>query len=79
MLYTVTIAPCRKNIDVLHSEYGILYSLTTPPNVARPTTVSAMANTIPIDKKNFLLFLLLMSFCRIIRVPFSLTDNRLYM
>ncbi len=33
----------------------------------------------PYRQEEFLAVLLLMSFCRIIRVPFSLTDNRLYM
>ncbi|EJJ95999.1 hypothetical protein KPNIH14_16339 [Klebsiella pneumoniae subsp. pneumoniae KPNIH14] len=49
-------------MDVVHSEYGILYSLTTPPKVARPTTASAIANTTASDRQYFLQFLLLRSF-----------------
>lgn len=43
-------------MDVVHSEYGILYSLTTPPKVARPTTASAIANTTASDRQYFLQF-----------------------
>ncbi len=43
-------------MDVVHSEYGILYSLTTPPKVARPTTASAIANTTASDRQYFCSF-----------------------
>lgn len=66
-------------MDVVHSEYGILYSLTTPPKVARPTTASAIANTTASDRQYYLQFLLLRSFCRIIGASFLLSDKRLYM
>ena len=59
----------------LHSEYGILYSLTTPPNVARPNHGKRDGkHQSAIDKKNFLLFLLLMSFLQ--NHPGSLFSDR---
>ena len=57
-------------MDVVHSEYGILYSLTTPPKVARPTTASAIANTTASDRQYFAV-LLLRSFAESSGLPFA--------
>ena len=66
-------------MDVVHSEYGILYSLTTPPKVARPTTASAIANTTASDRQYFLQFFIAEEFLQNHRGFLLLSDKRLYM
>ncbi len=65
-------------MDVVHSEYGILYSLTTPPKVARPTTASAIANTTASDRQYFCSFIA-EEFLQNHQGFLLLSDKRLYM